>query len=132
MHQKKISSFSAFYILFGLSLILWQFYSIGQEMYTISASNQLFEEREAEILLLQQKKLEKEKTLKIRSTKEYADRFQKENYDVYQKGEIVLILPPQEKKDDEFENLSPLEIEFELQKRKPIPEQWKNVFFKNR
>lgn len=130
MQQKQLSSFSAFYIVTGLSLILWQFYSIGEEMYTISASNQIFSELEDEIILLKEKKREKAKTREIRSTEQYRDRFNKENHDIYQEGEIVLILPPLLKEDDIFENLSPLEIEFELQKRKPIPEQWKEVFFK--
>jgi len=130
MQQKQLSSFSTFYIITGLSLILWQFYSIGEEMYTISASNQIFSELEDEIILLKEKKREKAKTREIRSTEQYRDRFNKENHDIYQEGEIVIILPPLLKEDDIFENLSPLEIEFELQKRKPIPEQWKEVFFK--
>ncbi len=129
MKRKKISSFAAMYILTGLFLILFQFYSIGSEMYTISASNRVFDELQADIDQLKKERREKETTLHIRSTPEYADRFKKENHDIYQEGEIVLILPPEEKEKDEFENLSPLEIERELQRRKPIEQQWKDVFF---
>ncbi len=130
MRKNTLSSFSALYITTGFALILWQFYSIGNEMYTINVSNQIFLELEKEIELLQEKKNQYTKLRKIRSTPQYEDSFKKENYDLYQEGEIVLILPPKEKENNEFDNLSPLEIEQELQKRKPIEEQWKDIFLK--
>lgn len=128
--KKKVSSFSAFYIVLGMTLIVFQFYFIGNEMYKISASNKVFSELKDELELLQIKKEEKEKQQEIRSTPEYFDRFQKENYDIYKEGEIVLILPPLEKEEDPFSNLTPHELELELKKNKSIQQQWREVFFK--
>jgi hypothetical protein len=129
--KKKISSFSTLYIITGLSLILFQFYYIGSEIYMITSSNKVFEEAREELVFLREKKEEKEKIKTIRSTPQYKDRFQKENYDIYQEGEIVLILPPEKEEVDPYDDLTPLEIEWEEQKKKPIPQQWKDLFFKD-
>ncbi len=127
--KKRLSSFSAIYIIIGMILILFQFYFIGSEMYKINSSNKIFEEIKKELLSLQEKRDEKQKQKEIRSTPEYQDRFLKENFDIYKKGEIVLILPPEEKEKDAYENLTPSELELELRKKNPIDQQWREIFF---
>lgn len=129
MQRKTISSFAAAYIVIGLLGVIILLYSIGREVYKVTTQNLIFTEKEAELEKLKVQIEELEKTFSIRSTPEYKQRFRKENFDIYENGEIVLILPPEEKT-NEFVGLTPEQIQAEIDKKKPIINQWKDVFFK--
>lgn len=129
MQKKEISSFSATYIIIGLLAILFLLYFIGVTMYSVRSQNDIFEEKKYENQRLVLKREELKKVKAIRSTPQYKDRFDKENFNLYQKGEIVFVLPPQEEESDEFAGLTAEQIAQELEKKSPIIEQWKNIFW---
>jgi len=119
----------SFFIFLGLSFTLFLLYLIGTEVYKVHSLEKVFQElaEENNRLADQNNTLEEESV--IRQTLEYIDRFAKENQERLNEGEIEIILPKEENKEEEFKGLSDAELFLEIKKKRPVREQWIEIFF---
>lgn len=123
-----------FFILTGLFLVLFLLYNIGRILYEKHSFQILFEDLQAENTRLEGENKDLEKQVILRQTKEYLDRFAKENFDLLNPGEKRIVLPVETPSLDgkKLKALPPSLLLKELEKKKPIREQWWDVFFGER
>jgi cell division protein FtsB len=122
---------TAIFIIIGLSFVLFLLYSIGESLYKKHSFQILFDDLQKENERLKAENESLEQQVILRQTKEYLDRFAKENFDLLNPGEKRLVLPIETPDLSDTKTLNALPQSLllkELQKRKPIREQWWDVF----
>ena len=133
--QSSSSPKTALFIIMGLSFILFLLYNIGNALYEKHSFQIIFDDLQKENKNIEEQNENLEKQVILRQTKEYLDRFAKENFDLLNPGEkrIVLPLETPQTSNEESLNILPHSILLkELEKRKPIREQWWDIFWKKK
>lgn len=121
--KKRVSSFSAIYIMGGLLYIVFLLYYIGTQMQRVHNTNLIYLEKEQELTNLKNTRNRVMTKKNIMTTAEHADRRNKENFGILADGEKEYILPA------EFYNKQQTPAQIFIPENIPIQEQWKNIFF---